>query len=610
MQDRKKPTLIYTIAMPEPVTHLFQVSIRVTGPEEPGCTFLLPTWTPGSYLIREFARHVQGFAAYDEAGAVLPWRKTAKDAWEVTTRGAAEVVVTYQVYAHDLTVRTSHLDTTHGYFNGANVFMAVEGARDAAVELVIEPYPGWEIATPLDPIPATGNHFHADDYDHLIDSPTEVGTHQLVSFEALGKPHRIAFYGHGNEDLNQLARDTQRIVEAAGAIFGGLPYAHYLFILHAIDVRGGGLEHRNSSSNAVVRWSFADTEQYRERVLALLAHEFFHVWNVKRIVPEGFLAYDYRRENYTGLLWVMEGWTSYFELLILRRAGLWSARDVLVEIARRILRLQQTPGRHVQSLEMASFDAWIKFYRPDENTQNTSISYYLKGALVAMLLDLQIRHVTEGARSLDDVMRTLWHAYAAQGRGLPEAGFQAIVEDVVGQSLDEFFTRCVRGVDELPFAEMLAQAGLELRFAHKIAHDQRSDTEPRAGLGLRIVEKDGRTEVDAVFADGACGRVDIAPGDELLALDGFRVRESTLRDRLDERQPGDLVTLTLFRRDELRQVTVTLGTRAFDHADIVPLGEANAAQRARYEQWLNDPFPGSDFDAAVDLVLEPEKPRT
>ncbi len=610
MHNSNQLNITYSIAMPAPVTHLFHVGITVTGLDQPTCTFLLPTWTPGSYLIREFARHVQAFSVTDDTGQALPWRKTAKDAWEVSCAGAAAVVVAYQVYAHDLTVRTSHLDASHGYFNGANVFMLLDGAHGVPVELIVEPYPGWEIATPLDPVVGSSNRFRADDFDHLIDSPTEVGTHQVVTFEALGKPHRIALYGHGNEDLARLAQDTQKIVEAAGAIFGGLPYAHYLFIIHALDARRGGLEHRNSSSNAVVRWNFGDEEQYREQVLALLAHEFFHVWNVKRIVPQGFLAYDYRRENYTNLLWVMEGWTSYFELLILRRAGLWSARDVLVEVARRILRLQQTPGRHLQSLETASFDAWIKFYRPDENTQNTSISYYLKGALVALLLDLEIRQRTDGDRALDDVMRTLWHDYAGQGLGLPEAGFQAIVEDAVGLSLDDFFAHYVRGVAELPFAEFLAHAGLDLRFAYKPAKNQRPVTAPRAGLGLRVVEKEGRTEVEAVFTGGACELADIAPGDELLALDGFRVREATLRDRLDEREPGDQVNLTLFRRDELRQIVVTLGTRAFDHADIVPLAETSVAQQALYEQWLHEPFPGRDFDAAVDLVLEPEKPRT
>ncbi len=610
MPDTNQLNITYSIAMPAPATHLFHVGITVTGLDQPVCTFLMPAWTPGSYLIREFARHVQAFSVTDAGGTALTWRKTAKDAWEVTCAGAATITVTYQVYAHDLTVRTSHLDVTHGYFNGANVFMLLDGARDHAVEVVIEPYPGWDIATPLDPVAGSQNRFYADDYDHLIDCPTEVGTHQVVTFEALGKPHRIVLYGHGNEDLARLARDTQKIVETAGAIFGGLPYAHYLFIIHALDVRRGGLEHRNSSSNAVVRWSFGDAEQYREQVLALLAHEFFHVWNVKRIVPQGFLAYDYRSENYTHLLWVMEGWTSYFELLILRRAGLWTARDVLVELARRILRLQQTPGRHLQSLEMASFDAWIKFYRPDENTQNTSISYYLKGALVALVLDLEIRHRTAGACSLDEVIRRLWQDVAAQGRGLPETDFQAVVEGIVGQSLDDFFARYVRGVEELPFMESLARAGLDLRFAYKPAKNQRPAGASRAGLGLRVIDNHGRAEVETVFAGGACESADIAPGDELLALDGFRVREATLRDRLDEREPGDQVTLTLFRRDELREVTVTLGTRVFDHADIVPISDAGAMQRALYEQWLNESFPGSDFDAAVDLVLEPEKPRT
>lgn len=606
--------LTYELAMPSPVTHLFHVRLTVADLDQATVEFAMPTWTPGSYLVREYARHVQGFAATDGAGHERSWRKVNKNQWSVETARADRVTISYQVYAGELSVRTSHLDSTHGYFNGATVFMRVNGAQHLPCELVIAPFPGWRIDTPLPAVPGASDHrFRAQNFDHLIDCPTEIGAHRVVEFEAMGKPHRLAFYGHGNEDLARLAADTQKIVETAGAIFGGLPYDEYLFIIHASDQRRGGLEHRNSSSNGVVRWSFVDDKEYRQQVLALLAHEFFHTWNVKRIMPAVFMPFDYDQEVYTRLLWVMEGWTSYFELLILRRAGLWTASHVLEETAKRILRLQQTPGRRLQSVEMASFDTWIKFYRPDENTQNTSISYYNKGALLGMLLDLHLRQHSDGQCSLDEVMRRLWQDYALAGRGLPEIEFQAVVEAAAGLSLADFFERYVRGTDELPFGDFLAYAGLQLRLGYQNArpdHAEDDEPAPKSGLGLRVEEKDGRSLISAVFADDACAAADVAPGDELLALDGLRVTAASLNRRLDDYRPGDQVTLTLFRRDELRQAVVVLGTRPFNRLLVQPAAAATDAQKALFSQWLNDSFPAADFSVAGEIELEAEKAKT
>ncbi|MBK9234512.1 MAG: M61 family metallopeptidase [Anaerolineae bacterium] len=602
--------LTYTLAMPTPVTHLFHVTLTVTGLEQPTAEFAMPVWTPGSYLVREYARHVQGFAAADGAGQGRPWRKIAKNRWLVETAGVDRVTLSYQVYAGELSVRTSHLDSTHGYFNGATVFTSLDGGRDLPCDLVITPFPGWRISTPL---PAAGeiNRYHADNFDHLIDSPTEIGAHQVIEFEALGKPHRIAFYGHGNEDLARLTADTQKIVETAGAIFGGLPYDDYLFIIHATERRRGGLEHRNSSSNGVVRWNFGDDKEYRQQVLALLAHEFFHVWNVKRIVPVGFLAFDYDEENYTKLLWVMEGWTSYFELLILRRAGLWTASAVLEETAQRILRLQQTPGRLLQSAEMSSFDTWIKFYRPDENSQNTGISYYNKGACWACCST----SICAG-RAAVSVAWTMSCATAGRttpwsGCGLPEADFQAVVETVAGASLADFFERFVRGVDELPFDDLLAHAGLELRFGYqddKPNGAADAPPAPRAGLGLRVEETDGRSLISTVFADGAG-----AAPTWRLAMSCWRsmacATASSLNRRLDGYHPGDRVTLTLFRRDELRQAEVTLGVRPFNRLQMRPAAAVTEAQQALFSQWLHEPFPAPDFVATGDIEIESEKPK-
>ena len=611
------PTIHCTVSMPQPQTHLFHVEVAVQGFDQASYDFVMPSWTPGSYLIREFARHVQEFQALDAASQQpLPWRKHAKNTWRVAApAGTSAILLRYKVYAYELTVRTSHLDTSHGYFNGANLFVYLDGQRGHPVTLTVAvPYADWKVATGLPRLPVTlaagngaGNgshepehdplprhHFQADDYDHLIDCPVECSNHRLLNFEVDGIQHQIALWGHGNEDPERLRRDTQAIVQAERDLFGGLPYDYYLFILHLTERGSGGLEHRNSSSNAVPRWSFRKPADY-EKVIGLLAHEFFHVWNVKRIVPASFRDFEYRWETYTRLLWVMEGFTTYYTPLLLRRAGLITPERALESYGEQILKLAQTPGRHLQSAEAASFDAWIKLYRPDENTPNTSVSYYLKGSLIALLLDLEIRSRTANPgfgtslpnqRSLDDVLVTTYRDFTLHGQGIPEDAFQAICEQVAGGSLQQFFDDYVRGVAELPFEEYFSRAGLSLSYGWK-----GDDGERRAGLGVRVRQKEGRALVEAVFADGPAYHADLSVGDEIAALDGFRVSEATLDERLADRQPGDRVTLTLFRRDELREVTLALGQRPYNRVEIKPRPDATPEQRALYEAWLGAAWP-------------------
>jgi predicted metalloprotease with PDZ domain len=602
------PTIHYTLSMPHPQTHLFHVEMAVQGFDQARYDFVMPSWTPGSYLIREFARHVQEFQALDTASQQpLPWRKHSKNTWRVQPPANVDgIVLRYKVYANDLTVRTSHLDTSHGYFNGANLFVYLDGQRSHPVTVTVAvPYADWKVSTGLPRVPVTvgggngaGNgkqepasdalprhHFLAEDYDHLIDCPVECSNHRLLTFEVDGVKHQIALWGRGNEDTERLRRDTQAVVQAARDLFGGLPYDYYLFILHLTERGSGGLEHRNSSSNAVARWSFRKPAEY-EKVIGLLAHEFFHVWNVKRIEPASFRDFEYRWETYTRLLWVMEGFTTYYTPLLLRRAGLITPERTLESYGEQILKLLQTPGRHLQSAEAASFDAWIKLYRPDENTPNTSVSYYLKGSLLALLLDLEIRSRTVSQRSLDDVLITTYRDYTLHGQGVPDDAFQGICEQVAGGSLQQFFDDYVRGVVELPFEAYLARVGLSLTYGWKGADDER-----RAGLGVRVRQKDGRVLVEAVFADGPAYHADLSVGDEIVALDGYRVSEATLDERLADRQPGDLVTLTLFRRDELREATLALGQRPHNQVEIKPLTDATAQQRTLYEAWLRAGWP-------------------
>ncbi len=596
------PQITYTIAMPLPHTHLYDVSIDVTGLHGSSSNFVLPSWTPGSYLIRDYARHVQEFAA-EANGTPLSWWKTAKDTWQVETGGAEHIQVRYRVYAHELTVRTSHLDGSHGYFNGATVFMFIPKRTAEPLALHVQVPQGWQVTTGLEPAPdqsaitrapfslRTADYslrttiFTASDYDELIDCPIECGTHRLLTFEVDGIEHRIAIWGWGNEDEARLVADTRRIVEIERELFGGLPYQHYTFILHLTSGRGGGLEHRNSVTNLLNRWTFQPERAY-ERFLGLQSHEFFHVWNVKRIRAEPLGPFNYRQENYTRQLWAMEGITSYYDNLFLVRANLITPERYLEILADEILNLQCQPGRTLQSLEQSSFDAWIKHYRPDENSGNSSVSYYLKGGLVSLLLDMEIRQRTENRRSLDDVLRYLYTTYPIAGPGIPETGgYLAAVETVDGTSTDfyrDFFARYIAGTAELDYEQGLRYAGLRLEWGYR---NRQNNTAP-AWPGLHLKTEEGRTLVASVRSDGPAYNAGIYAGDELVALDGWRISDALLPNRLAEHAPGKTVTLTLFRRDELLHIPVTLATAPYDKLSLVRIDQPDVLQEQIYQSWL------------------------
>jgi predicted metalloprotease with PDZ domain len=596
-----QPAIRYTIAMPQPHTHLYHVTLTIMNVVGTTLDIALPVWTPGSYLVREYARHVQEFAAFGgESAQPLEWHKVDKATWRVAAGDADVVHVRYKVYANELTVRTSHLDGSHGYFNPATVCMYAVGRTSEPCVVDVDVPDGWRVTTGLPELdkgrrtndelstPSSlvirRSSFVAQDYDELADSPFECGTHRLLTFDVDGVPHEIALWGHGNEDEAQLVADTRRIVETTRAMFGGLPYRRYLFIVHLAN-GSGGLEHRNSVSMLVNRWTFQPRVAY-ERYLGLTAHEFFHVWNVKRIRPDTLGPFDYSRENYTRQLWTAEGITSYYTDLLLLRAGLIDAERYLELLAEKIVKLQSHPGRYIQSLEQSSFDAWIKLYRPDENSANTAISYYLKGELVALLLDLEIRMRTNSARSLDDIMRALFQRFEQDGRGFAEeGGFQAAVEAVITPNqpgaFDNFFRRYVAGTDELDYDHALHAAGLQLEWSH-----ERANGHTPAWLGVQYRAESGRLKVVSVRADGPAAAAGIYAGDELLALDGFRIDEERLPARLDERRAGDTVTLSLFRRDELLHVAVTLAEAPMEQLEIVPVAQPTAAQTRLLHAWL------------------------
>ncbi|MDX6578142.1 MAG: hypothetical protein QOE96_4095 [Blastocatellia bacterium] len=584
----------FTVAMSKPHTHLFEVELRVKIPanlQVPNETDLvMPVWTPGSYLIREFERNVQDFAA-DADGHSLDWTKVDKNTWRVKTRGARQWRVTYRVYANELTVRTSELNSDHAFWNNATLLMYPGGQLNAPSTLRIVAPTGWKIATGLPAVKGQPNTFRAENFDILYDSPVEVSDFKELDFQVRGVPHRIVIDGEGNYDPARLRVDVQKIVEAETAMFGGIPYHDYTFILHLRSNTGGGLEHLNSTALGFKRFGFSTEDGYR-KFDALVAHEFFHLWNVKRIRPDALGPFDYTKENYTRLLWVAEGITEYYGQLMVRRAGLISDQAYLDHLAQQIQDFEELPGRKVMSAEEASFDTWIKFYRPDENSVNSQISYYDKGELLGLLLDLDIRRRTNGAKSLDDVMRYLYAEFFQKGRNYTPADFQKACELVADASLDDFFSRYVRGKDDLEgvYNQMLIGAGLRLEqdgFGIGLLEGDRP-ARLKGFLGADLEEKSAGDfiVIKSVRAGSPAYDQGLNAKDQIIALDDARVDRETFEALIAAKRPGTTVRITVFRSDDVRTFNIRLAGRVDAPYRIIPIAQASEQQKRIHRAWL------------------------
>ncbi len=568
----------YQVAMPQPESHLFEVTLNLQVWDADLLDLKFPVWTPGSYLVREYAKHLQDFSAQSEAGEPLPWEKQSKHHWQVKTLGIQALSVTYRIYGNELTVRTNHLDRTHGYFNPAAMCFYLPGHEQSPLLIsVVPPHDQWQVTTPLPSVAGETNTFSAADFDTLVDSPFETGTHALYEFEVLGKPHQWAIWGQGNADPDQIIQDTEKIIRTEAELFGGLPYDRYLFLLHLSSQGYGGLEHKQACSLNYPRFGFRDPEKYN-RFLNLVAHEFFHLWNIKRIRPQALETFDYARENYTPSLWFSEGTTSFYDQVIPLRAGLYDVKHYLKLVSEAITRLQTTPGRRVQSLSESSFDAWIKLYRPDANSGNAQISYYLKGEMVSFLLDLLIRHQHQNQRSLDDVMRQIWQQFGRSETGFTPEQLQGVIETVAGVDLDDFFEQYIQGTAELPFNEYLAPFGLQL-----VATVKATDV---PHLGFTTKSEPGSTLIKFVAANSAAQQAGLDPGDQLLALNGFRVSAEQLPERLKDYQPGDTVQLTVFHQDQLQTHTLKLAEPPPDCYSLQSVETPSTNQQELFGNWL------------------------
>jgi len=597
------PQIAFTVSMPKPHTHMLEVEVRIKrrqGAEAPAEELLvMPVWTPGSYLVREFERHVQDFAATDNAGHALQWEKLNKNSWRVITKGLAEWRATYRVYANELSVRTNELNSDHAFWNNAALLMYLEGFLSSPSTLhIIAPQP-WKVATGLPIEPGAKNTFRAENFDILYDSPVEVSDFKTLSFEVKGVPHRIVIDGEGNYDPEILRSGVKKIVETEVELMGGeIPYHDYTFILHLRSNTGGGLEHLNSTALGYRRFGFrsaagdevdsaapnVETVPSYRGFFSLVAHEFFHLWNVKRIRPDALGPFDYTKENYTKLLWVAEGITDYYARVVLRRAGIVSDKEFLIQNAKSFQQLQNTPGRLEMSAEESSFDAWIKFYRQDENSINSQVSYYDKGAILGLLLDLEIRKESKGTKSLDDVMRYLYTEFYKKDRNYTPKDFQTISETMAGSSLEQFFAKYVRGREELDYNSALASAGLRL--------DPTGGTSKpveKAYLGADVAQEDDRLMVRRVYAGSPAYEQGLNTGDQIVALDNMRANKDFFDARIAEKRPGQLINLSIFRFDDLSMLAIKLGGRMPPAYLIVPVRNPSEEQNRIYQSWTGGP---------------------
>lgn len=597
-----EPGVHYTLVLDRPQTQTLRVVMQIDGAPGPEVTVQMPTWRPGRYVILDPASEVRWFVARAGEGGELPTTKADKSTWVIQT-GAADDGVTdlrieYEIYANELNLRTRHVDASHAFINGSTVFMLYPPRREQATTVRVEAPRGWHVSSGL----STSNDglLTASDYDMLVDCPLEIGTHQRVQFQVQGVPHEIAIWGEGDWDAERLRRDFADIVAEQSSIFGDLPYDKYVFLMHVQPGIGGGTEHYNSTILQTRPSSFGSPDAYRG-FLGLVSHEFFHTWNVKRFRPAGIHRYDYASENYTRSLWVAEGTTSYYDDLTLARVGLIDLKEYMKRLGSSIEGLRARPGERVQSLEDSSFDAWIKFNRPGPDRDNTTVSFYGKGALASLVLDMELRRRTGNARSLDDVMRTLYKRFPLGGPGYTPEDLVSIASQLAGTDMGPVFAAHIRGTEPLPLEEALATVGLEV---HQTPardewddEDGRRPREQRGYLGLNVTPGSAGAKVRSALEDGPAFEAGLIADDEIIAINGRKVDAGAFSRHERKLEPGEQVELTFFRRDRL--MTIPLRAEAKPNAtwSVRLVARPTPEQVAAFQEWMDRPWPAEAKDA-------------
>jgi predicted metalloprotease with PDZ domain len=573
----------YTIRFPAPATHYAEVEASVPADGRTDIELMMATWTPGSYLIREYARHVEAVRAATPAGEPLAVAKSSKNRWRIETGGADRVTVTYRVYCREMSVRTNWVEADFAMLNGASTFLTPADAAPRPHDVRIELAPGWsESVTALPPAPDGRPHgYRAADFDTLVDSPILAGNPATYAFTVEGTPHALVNVGEGGVwDGPTSAADVERIVREQHRTWGFFPYERYLFLNMLVEA-GGGLEHRDSTLLMTSRWTTRDRRRYL-RWLGTVSHELFHAWNVKQLRPAALGPFDYEREAFTPSLWMVEGLTSYYGPLAVHRAGISTREEFLEALSGPIEALQTTPGRLVQPVADASYDAWIKYYRRNENSPNTTVSYYTKGAVIGFLLDARVREATGGQRSLDDVLKAAYARYSGE-RGFRPGEFEAVASAVAGVDLGGWFDGAVRSTDELDYGPALAWYGLE--FAPDARGDEDAPAPAWLGLGTRVDR--GRLLVAGVQRGTPGYEAGFNVGDEILAIGDYRVGPEAWRQRLGLYRAGDAVEILVARRERLMRLDARFGETPSEGWRLQPVESPSAAQTRRLDAWLD-----------------------
>jgi predicted metalloprotease with PDZ domain len=577
--------IAYEVSFSEPQAHYVDVAMEISGLKGAHLDLKMPVWTPGSYLIREFAKNVESFEAFNASGSALSVEKINKNTWRVSTQNNGKVKITYRVYSFEISVRTSFVDESHAFLSPAGVFMYPEGQLKTASIITIKPYKNWKkISTGLEMADKKINAFIAPDFDVLYDSPFEIGNQDIFEFDASGVKHEVAMYGGGNYDQEILKRDMAKIVVEQTKTFGVNPNKRYVFIVHNFNSNGGGLEHLNSTVLGASRNSYT-TEAGLLRFLNLVSHEYFHLWNAKRLRPIALGPFNYNEENYTTNLWIVEGFTNYYQDIYTKRAGLQSPERYVMNLANTISQVENQPGNRMNPVSQASFDAWIKQYRPNENSANSTISYYSKGALIALIMDLEIIHSTSGKLGLDEVMKATYDEYfVRKSRGYTDAEFKSMAEKIAGKSFDALYSDHINGVKTIDYNKYLNYAGLTLIDDAAAGND--------AYLGAVTSLKAGKIMVSNISRQSPAWIGGLNVNDEILEMDNQRINNGS-DPRLSEvdkfiatKRVGDKVSLLVNRDGQLLNIDLVLVRNPNHKFRIAAIESASPAQITVRKRWL------------------------
>ncbi|MBI3586650.1 MAG: M61 family metallopeptidase [Ignavibacteriales bacterium] len=579
MTTAQQPAVEYKLGMSKPWTHLLEVEVSFSGLPETSPTFdvAMPVWRTGRYVMFDFSGGVQEFSATDENNKPLPWKKAHKSTWQIEKQRATKVTARYKVYANEFNSRTRGLNDEHAFVDGCAVFMYNESYKHLPLTLTVVPYKDWHVTTGLDAMEGERFRFTAPNFDYLVDCPLEIGNQKDFEFTVEGKKHVLSIFGSGNFNADTLIKDISTIVKTAKEFWGVLPYERYVFMLHLTPSAGGGTEHMNSTIMGSRPFIFKNPKEY-EGFLGLVSHEYFHTWNVKQLRPFGIHPYDYTKENYLRELWIAEGTTSYYGGLLLLRAGFITAKKYVEGLAPNVEGDRNRPGNTKQSLSESSYDAWVKYWKNNQQAYNSEADYYDKGSDVSLLLDLEIRQRTGNKHSLDDVMRTLYKRFPLNGKsGYTVDDMQTIAEEFTDGSLKEFFDNYVHGTTPIKWEHYLGYAGFELTA-------KESDRKP--WLGALTSDNSATTRIIRITAGSPAEDAGLDVGDEVLAMDGYRVRTADLQERISQLNAGDTVKLTVFRDHQLREFNVRLRLQNIPPYKISKVNKPSKLQKAIYESWL------------------------